>query len=410
MCSRSSRSPAKFRAFGWAVDEVDGHDHCALERRLRAARGCGRRRSSPAPSRATACTALEGQFISHYRCFPAAPARPAVRRLDVGERLKARVRDAFFRALAELRRGRRPRVGADRRPRRRPLRAVRGSAAPGRYLNVGIAEQTLVGVAAGLAYAGKVPFAYSIAPVRHVAATRPGARRRRPAPRRTSSSSASAPECPTGTLAPTHHAIDDLALMRVLPGMTVLAPGDPADAERATHPLPARTRAPSTCGWARTASRRPLPADAAFRDRPGDRCSSGADVTIMPAPARRCARRPRPPTCSPRDGVDDPASAFRHGQAVRRGGRSSRPPPAPVAVVTVEEHSVVAGFGSRRRRGARRGGVGAGPAPRRLPRHLRPRRRLARLSGLTTTASPAPPSQTRPGGLLPEGEAAWPTT
>ena len=36
--------------------------------------------------------------------------------------------------------------------------------APGRYLNVGIAEQNLVGVAAGLAYAGKVPFAYSIAP------------------------------------------------------------------------------------------------------------------------------------------------------------------------------------------------------------------------------------------------------
>ena len=36
--------------------------------------------------------------------------------------------------------------------------------APGRYLNVGIAEQALVGVAAGLAYAGQRPVAYSIAP------------------------------------------------------------------------------------------------------------------------------------------------------------------------------------------------------------------------------------------------------
>jgi transketolase len=36
--------------------------------------------------------------------------------------------------------------------------------AAGRFLNVGIAEQNLVGVAAGLAYAGKTAVAYSIAP------------------------------------------------------------------------------------------------------------------------------------------------------------------------------------------------------------------------------------------------------
>ena len=41
--STSSRSPASSRAFGWAVDEVDGHDHDALERRARAARGGGPR-------------------------------------------------------------------------------------------------------------------------------------------------------------------------------------------------------------------------------------------------------------------------------------------------------------------------------------------------------------------------------
>src|SRR6185312_9797703 len=73
------------------------------------------------------------------------------------------MRDAFFRALAAL-------GAADER-----VWALTGdlgvglfepfeAAAPGRYLNVGIAEQTLVGVAAGLAYAGKVPFSYSIAP------------------------------------------------------------------------------------------------------------------------------------------------------------------------------------------------------------------------------------------------------
>src|SRR4051794_7739075 len=73
------------------------------------------------------------------------------------------MRDAFFAALGELAR-------EDAR-----VWALTGDlgiglfddferAAPGRYLNVGIAEQNLVGVAAGLAYAGRVPFAYSIAP------------------------------------------------------------------------------------------------------------------------------------------------------------------------------------------------------------------------------------------------------
>src|SRR4051812_50216812 len=73
------------------------------------------------------------------------------------------MRDAFFAELAEM-------AAAD--PRVWALTADLGinlfdeteRAAPGRYLNVGIAEQALVGVAAGLAYTGKTPFAYSIAP------------------------------------------------------------------------------------------------------------------------------------------------------------------------------------------------------------------------------------------------------
>jgi transketolase len=37
-------------------------------------------------------------------------------------------------------------------------------AAPARFLNVGIAEQNMIGIAAGLALAGRRVFAYSIAP------------------------------------------------------------------------------------------------------------------------------------------------------------------------------------------------------------------------------------------------------
>ena len=67
------------------------------------------------------------------------------------------MRDAFFEALTDLARD-------DER-----IWALTGDlgiglfddfaqAAPGRYLNVGIAEQNLVGVSAGLASAGKIPF------------------------------------------------------------------------------------------------------------------------------------------------------------------------------------------------------------------------------------------------------------
>jgi transketolase len=105
--------------------------------------------------------------------------------------------------------------------------------APGRVINAGIAEQAMVGVAAGLAQAGKKAVAYSIAPfitsrahdqVRvdvaagHADVTLVGA----------------GGGVAYGYLGLTHHAIDDIATMRALPNMTVLTPCDPADAAAAT--------------------------------------------------------------------------------------------------------------------------------------------------------------------------------
>jgi transketolase len=106
--------------------------------------------------------------------------------------------------------------------------------APGRYLNVGIAEQNLISVAAGLAYAGKIPFAYSIAPFLLSRANDQV---------RVDVAAAGANVKLVGVggglayghLGPTHHAIEDLALMRALPGMTILAPADPAETERAAR-------------------------------------------------------------------------------------------------------------------------------------------------------------------------------
>jgi transketolase len=104
-----------------------------------------------------------------------------------------------------------------------------GAATP-RYINVGIAEHTMMGVAAAMAadgwrpyvttmaaFAGsraveavKIDIAYNALPVR-IAATHSGVS--------------------AGHLGPTHHALEDLAVMRALPNMTVLVPADASGTE-----------------------------------------------------------------------------------------------------------------------------------------------------------------------------------
>ena len=101
-----------------------------------------------------------------------------------------------------------------------------------RYINLGISEQNLMGTAAGLAASGKFPFvttmatfattraleavkidiAYTGLPVR-IAGTHAG--------------------FAAGHLGPTHHALEDLAAMCALPGMTVVVPADADQAEQA---------------------------------------------------------------------------------------------------------------------------------------------------------------------------------
>jgi transketolase len=109
-------------------------------------------------------------------------------------------------------------------------------ALPKQYLNVGVAEQNMMGVAAGLAHLGRVVFTYSIAnfptlrcfeqvrndvcyhrlPVRVVAV---------------------GGGFTYSTQGYTHHGVEDIGVMRTLPGMTVICPGDPQEAMLATRAL-----------------------------------------------------------------------------------------------------------------------------------------------------------------------------
>jgi transketolase len=111
---------------------------------------------------------------------------------------------------------------------------------PDQYVNVGIAEANMMSMAAGLAAAGMRPFAHTISgfaaaraceqikidvagnnlPVR-IVVTHGG--------------------LSAGHYGPTHHAVEDIALMRTMPNMTVLVPADAVEADRAlraAHDLP----------------------------------------------------------------------------------------------------------------------------------------------------------------------------
>ena len=251
------------------------------------------------------------------------------------------MRDAYFTALAELA-AEDPRVWALTGDLGIGLFDPVEAAAPGRVLNVGIAEQALVGIAAGLAYAGKLPFAYSIAPF---ATSRPHDQIR------VDVAMAGANVKLVGVgggvaygyLGPTHHAIEDLALMRSLPGMTVLAPGDPDEARRATRAA-AEHDGPVYLRIGKNGEPRVLPADAGFRIGRALLLRDGGDVTL----ATTGTMLPETLDAANRlEAAGVRASVLHFGTVKPFDGDALLAAAARSAtVVTVEEHSIVGGLGS----------------------------------------------------------------
>lgn len=107
---------------------------------------------------------------------------------------------------------------------------------PDQYLNAGVAEQNLIGTAAGLALSGKRVFVYSIIPFITYRCLEQI---------RNDICYHKLPVCVVGVGAgysyghqgATHHAIEDIAIMRALPGMSVVCPGDPVETEAAVKAI-----------------------------------------------------------------------------------------------------------------------------------------------------------------------------
>lgn len=123
---------------------------------------------------------------------------------------------------------------------------------PERFIEIGVAEQNLVTVASGMAAMGKVPFTSSYA------AFSPGRNWEQirtticlnEQPVKIVGSHAGISVGPDGA---THQMLEDIALMRVLPHMVVVVPGDAIEAEKATLAI-AKNGQPSYLRLAREAS------------------------------------------------------------------------------------------------------------------------------------------------------------
>lgn len=212
---------------------------------------------------------------------------------------------------------------------------------PDRFVEIGVAEQNLVTVGSGLAAMGKIPFVSSYA------AFSPGRNWEQirtticlnDQPVKIVGSHAGVSVGPDGA---THQMLEDIALMRVLPNMVVIAPCDSVEAEKATLAMAVDKR-PNYLRLAReatpivTTTQTPFEIGAAYVWR------EGADVTLiatgtMSYQAFEAAEQLK------RDGIDaevvhvptiKPLDSATILKSVKKTG----------AVVTAEEGQIIGGLG-----------------------------------------------------------------
>ncbi|MBI5407734.1 MAG: transketolase family protein [Nitrospirae bacterium] len=215
------------------------------------------------------------------------------------------------------------------------------TAFPERFFNMGIAEQDMIGTAAGLSLTGKVPFAstfavfetgrawdqirltvcYSNTNVKLVA-THGG--------------------ITVGEDGASHQALEDVALMRALPNMTVIVPADAAETASVINTI-ADYKGPVYVRLGRAKVPYIMPDDYKFRIGKAFVFHIGRDVNIvasgiMVAIAKKAAEM------LSKDGLDTGVinmSTIKplDGEALLKVAKSSK------LIVTAEEHSVIGGLG-----------------------------------------------------------------
>ncbi len=212
---------------------------------------------------------------------------------------------------------------------------------PDRLINVGIAEQNLIAIGAGLANGGRIPFvcgASSFLTARALEQIKVDVAYSNTNVKIVGVSSGVA----YGALGPTHHSIEDLAWTRAIANLTVVVPADPAETEQAV--LAAHRHIGPV--FIRT-SRMPVPAvhETGYRFEFGKAAliREGSDVTII-ANGVMVARAVEAADILWRDGIS--ARVLNMATVSRLDSEAVLSAAAETAgIVTIEEHTVKGGLG-----------------------------------------------------------------
>ena len=145
---------------------------------------------------------------------------------------KMATRDAYGKALVELGRVNKDIVVLDADLSKSTKTYDFAKEFPERFFNLGIAEQNLMGCAAGFAASGKVPFASTFA-IFACGRAYDQIRNSIGYPKLNVKIAATHAGLTVGEDGGSHQMIEDIALMRVIPGMTVIVPADGEEAKQA---------------------------------------------------------------------------------------------------------------------------------------------------------------------------------
>ena len=213
---------------------------------------------------------------------------------------------------------------------------------PERFFNVGIAEQNLIGTAAGLSTAGKIPFASSFAMfatgrafeiIRNsvcypnlnvkIAATHAGLM--------------------VGEDGATHQALEDISIMRTLPNMVVLSPADGVEAKQCIYKA-AEYKGPVYIRLGRSKVPVIFDEDYKFEIGKGVELKKGNDITIiatgvMVEKALTAAEKLSEENISARV-INISTIKPIDKDIIIKAAKETK------GIVTVEEHSVIGGLGS----------------------------------------------------------------
>lgn len=212
---------------------------------------------------------------------------------------------------------------------------------PERYFTVGIAEQNMVGIAAGLATCGKIPFVNTFAcffekayePIRiAVAYTKLNVK-----------IVGSHSGISTGPDGATHEAIEDIAIFRALPNMTLISPADYVEAAKAVRAV-VEHKGPVYVRFTVPAVETIFDNSYDFQIGKAVTVRDGSDATVM-ATGIMVSEALEAANSLAKDGLDvrvvnvstiKPIDEEAIVKAARETG----------AIVTAEDHSIIGGLGS----------------------------------------------------------------